>query len=152
MRLYLAAFILATLSRETAFLLIALFALTQWGKPDYWQRIALQVGIFLMIRAAIVWLFRDWPGSAYQVNLSHYWFYLTHQPVRFILSYGVMAAVACRVMVQFRRLEPFVRSGVVGVVVPLVGLFFGLGAPLEFRVFLEALPFLVLAVGQHRQK
>lgn len=142
---YWLAFVLATVSRETTFLLIALFALDQWGKRDYWGRLVLHCLAFVVIRGVIMWVFRDYPGTAAYSNFDSYYLMMHNAPVVFILIYGLIACLAWRIGKRLKHQPPFVRRGVLAMVLPMAILMIFLGYPYEFRAMVETYSFLLLA-------
>lgn len=141
---YWLAFILATVSRETTFLLIALFALDQWGKCDYWGRMALQCMAFIAIRGVIMWVFRDYPGVVAYNNFDSYYVVMHNAPIIFILIYGLTTCLAWRIGRQLKHQPPFVRHGTLAMILPMAALMILLGYPYEFRAMVETYPFLLL--------
>lgn len=146
-RYYLAAFILASLNRETAILLIGLFAIYQYGKPNYYLSLAIQSACYLAIRLTIIYLFYDYPGTDYQTHWLLYLSSFQNSPIRFSMTYGLIIALACLMVYQLGNVSPFVRAGIIAVYLPSVLLMALFGNPFEIRVLLESQPIIVLFIA-----
>lgn len=145
---FLAAFTLATINRETSFLLILLFAFYQTDYWHQWKRIGLMIAIFAVIRGGIIWLFWDWPGGAFETHYSEYLEAIEKTPVRFALTYSLVFCIAWMALASINKMPQVIRAGMLAVYFPLIVLMVLFGNPYEIRVLVESQPFIALFVLQ----
>jgi hypothetical protein len=77
---YLPIFVLAILNKETAVLLTVIYAIYFYSKiprKQYWQLIAIQAAIFIVIKASLAIIFANNPGNAIEWHLSRNLTYLS---------------------------------------------------------------------------
>lgn len=138
---FMAAFALACVNKETAVLLVPLAAWA-WGREvgarAAWGRAAgLALG-WLVVRGAIAWARRDTPGSLIEAHLFHNLRWLTGaRSVPDLLSAVALAAL---VGLGWRAAPALVRRAFVWTLVPLASLALFLGFVDEWRGYFEAYP------------
>jgi hypothetical protein len=147
---YLAAFLLACLSKETTVLLIVVFAL-QFRPGEarerrfYFGLIAAQIAIFAVTRAVIGWIFGSNPGSGLEVHIDHNLLLLL-RPYRIEAAVS-WALVAAAVFYQWRT-KPFALRAAAAMLIPLVGTALLFGYVDELRDYYEVFA-TVLLLGTH---
>jgi hypothetical protein len=146
---FLAVFPLACLNRETTFLLSLVFAVHYYPLVERQflvKMLAVQALIFVIIRAPLLWLFKDNPGNAVEVFLPVQLYVLSQ-----ILAFspiGLLALlfVLCGFVILFLMLyrwndkPPFLREAALVTIPLLVVSYLVFGLPFEIRVFYEAFP------------
>lgn len=145
-RNYILTVAVASFNKETAVFLVAVFFLYYRKRLPLRQFLELlfaQVGIYAVIRVSLLYLFRNNPGTAVLLTLEgHYRQYITY-PSTLVFTLLLFALIGFLLARDWRRKHPFLRATFVIPVLILV-LFFTSGMPMEFRVFLDALPALVI--------
>jgi len=146
-RLFVVAFTLATLNKETSILLIALYACWNWlqYKRVRPTRILLLAAIWAVVKVGLAILFLESPGGHVERHFrEHNIWLLTTFPMA--MRYTLCVALLYFVFIRqnWRGKPRFLRMGLVIVLGPLMvaSLFFGFTD--ELRVYYEALPFLYL--------
>ncbi len=143
--LYGIAFALATVNRETAFLLIGLYALTQKDNPHWLMWALVQAIFFLTIRGLIYYEFRHHPGVPAETHFLNYYAAMKNFTSFFVLVYGGLACLAWRIIRQATKYPQWLRYGHLAITAPLAALVLLVGFPYEFRAMLEAFPLVVLS-------
>lgn len=147
---YLIVFFLATINKETSILLIAVFAFYYFRKVEpkrYWQILASQIFIFLLVRGSLTWIFRDNPGVSVEYHLLDHnlgLFNQTPSPSGIAVAFTLLFLV----FYKWKEKPAFARWGF-GVILPILlitTLFFGFLD--EYRDYYEAYP-LLLALAAH---
>jgi hypothetical protein len=127
---YFLLFTLSCLSKETTALLIIVFALyfircAGTERRTYWGFICIQFVILLATRGAIAWVFRNNPGSTFEIHLFDHSLRVLSRPwsIETLTAWGVLAALC---FLHFGR-KPWLLRVAAGMIVPLVAccLFFG---------------------------
>jgi hypothetical protein len=142
-RIYLLLFPIACLVKETTALLGLVFALHYFRTLDrrtFWTLLLSQVVVFLAIRLAITWIFRNNPGNALEFHLLDHYRAFRSQPIFFSLWLLMLAAVAGAVAYSWRNKPLFLRHAALATALPLLILFFSSGGPYELRNLYEAYP------------
>jgi hypothetical protein len=139
-------FVLATLNKETSILLTALFFLQEYkttNKSKLFSHVLIQVSLWIVIRAALVFVFRNNEGSLFEFHLLRN-LGLIVRPLKLIYFIWVSVVFFILIRYQWKQKPSFLRTGLLITLTPLVilALFFGLVD--EFRDYYEAFPFLFL--------
>lgn len=139
-RTYAILFVLASLNRETTFLLGVVYAFyVGWNYGLLAQAIA-----FIIVQAGLRLALADLPGVAFEVHWDLHFLWLADR-WKELMVYAVLAIVIlCLAIHQFRAKPRLLRISALVVTPALVAVYFGVGYPFEFRVFLEAYPALAL--------
>lgn len=123
-------------------MLIVIFAVYYFRRlprKEYAILLGTQVAIFLILRAMILYAYRDNPGVtifwSYRYHLDQY----TSYPFTLIFTLILLGAIVVLMARDWQKKPVFLRSA--SIVFPFtVLLFFLAGMPMEFRVFLDILP------------
>lgn len=138
---------LAALNKETSVLLIALYvsyAKTETGRIPLARTLALGA-IWLVVRAALAYAYRDNPGVYFERHFyEHTIWLLTKFPVAMRYTLAVVLVFFFFVRYGWREKPKFLRLGLAVTLLPLLlaGMFFGFAD--ELRGYYEVFPFLYL--------
>ena len=139
---YFLALALASLNKETSVLIILVFIIYYWPRLPRNSLINLllaQTVIYAAIRAVLLYVYRDNPGAPMLITLrTHYEQYLAYPP-SILITLVFFAPLIFLMLRKWKRKHAFLQAGL-AMFVALLGLFFVAGMPVEFRVFLDALP------------
>lgn len=142
---YLFTFFLASLNKETTFLLILFFMLYFINKMKISRYAVLatcQIIIYLFVKFSIQYIYRDNGGQVAQFNallvISTYFRYFPF----FLISLSVFYIV----LRNNKSFSEFVRVATISIFVPQIVLHLLFGMPFEFRVFAESIPLLSIAI------
>lgn len=143
--LYLAAFALTSASKETALLLVLVFALAR--REELPPRrlavlVAAQIAIFAAVRAALLWTFRDNPGGLVERHLEHNLF-LPPWGFAEATALGLVAVAVARDW----SAKPALLRHALWILVPLLGLGAIWGYLDEYRIYYEVYPVVLLLVA-----
>lgn len=147
---YILAFVLATLSKETSFLLFLFFVLQfrRLEKRKFLLLAFVQVTAYILIRLLLINIYKDNPGGLVEFHLyDHLYAYLTH-PVNTLLLFGTMAGILVISLLNSRERSSFVQNSLLAIGGPTLLLYFFFGVPFEVRIFLETYPSIFLVVSQ----
>lgn len=145
---YLITLALASLNKETSVVLILVFLiyyLPRLPRKTFVLLLISQTVIYAIIRFGLIYVYRNNPGATVYFTLkNHYEQYLGYPPsliftLIFFLVFGFL------ILRDWKRKHAFLRASSVMIVFILI-LFFTSGMPVEFRVFLDALPIIVLLI------
>ena len=141
---YLLVLAVANLNKETSVFLLVIFSLYYWRRlphEDFFKIMLLQITICTAIRGAILYRFEGNPGASVLFTLPDQVILFQDKPMGIVFT-GLYFAFAIGLAVnRWSQKHEFLRSAsVLGIII--LGLFFISGFPLEFRVFLDALPVL----------
>lgn len=141
-------FIMATLNKETSFLLVGLFLLHRWRDGKGFATLghaAMLSALWVAIKGGLAWVYRDNPGSLVEMHLMDH---NIRVPAEHTLSmlYFIAVVALCVVVIgrDWNTKPSFLRGGVLMTVVPLLLLHLFFGYIDELRGFYEALPFVFL--------
>ena len=146
-RTYLVVFPFVVLNRETAFLLIILFAVFFWGRLNHKVVGALtasQVALYLSIQFIVRYIFRDAPGTETTITFVNF---VTSATGKYFIVFSHMLIGLLTISLihsKWYLLPHFLRDAVVIFLPVLTTLYFMFGYPFELRVFLEVLPVITL--------
>lgn len=104
----------------------------------------IQIGSYALIQGLIRFLLRDRPGASAQVHINEFINLTQYHPVVAVLFYLLFVIVVCKLLWGIWHKPKIVQAGVVGLVIPLIMLYFAFGAVFELRPFLEAYPIIIL--------
>jgi hypothetical protein len=148
---YMVVFLLACLNKETAILLTWAFAACYFGRWSAIERrrfnllAGLQVGVFAAVRAVILWLYRDNPGSSLEFHL------LDHNVGELLRPYTfptLLAGLGLVMLILYRWSEkPLFLRRSVSLALPLLVSTLLFGFVDELRDYYEAYPALLLLVA-----
>ena len=143
---YILTLAVASLNKETSLFLIAVFFvyyLQKLPRRKFIELLAAQIITYSIIRASLLYLFRDNPGTTVLLTLEGHYKQYTTYPSTLIFTLIFFFLIGFLLARDWKRKHPFLRATVVIPVMILI-LFFTSGMPMEFRVFLDALPALVI--------
>ena len=136
-------FILACLAKETAALMVLVFAAVAWGRMERRKLFGMAGGlaaIWVVIRLALVYLFIGHGGQDIQPNLPYQ---LPYLPI-----YAVITLAVGLVLWRSRGAQPEALRRAVLILPVFAGLYLVGGIPGEVRVFAELFPVLTLMLVQ----
>jgi hypothetical protein len=140
---FLAIYVLSCVNRETTVLLSAVFLAGFYDRLPIRRLAALtatQGLIFLLIRGALAWQFRDNPGGSFEFNLLFQLLIHYHMPLETAAHVLLGAAALMLVAHGFRRKPLFLRRAFLVLAPSLMALYLLFGNPWEIRVFYELYP------------
>lgn len=135
--LYYLLFPLATLNRETTFLLLPLFAILY---RDRLAGLAYQVVVYSVLKILVMLAFADFPGEAFLFRPAAVIDEYLSDPAR---SLGSLAIFSLMLWLVFRRWEEkpaLLRVAFLTIAPALLALHFLMGFAFEFRVLAEGMP------------
>ncbi|WP_353248657.1 hypothetical protein [Salinisphaera sp. T31B1] len=155
---YLLVFALATVNRETTVFMLGFFALLFAGRMP-WSRLALLLGIQLLIFVTIQWplnwLFADQvnpnaqlAGTQYENHLWENLGLLTSPLYLIIFVARFAAGLHLPVLMWHRWLDVRLVAALIGFSLPLIGFALLAGRVQEQRIFIETVPLIWLAALQ----
>jgi hypothetical protein len=142
--LYLLFFAITTLNKETTFTLIAVYVIYYFPRPPREKFIKLLLGQVLMytlIRAWLFILYRDNGGANIQSNFAGNFHIYSAAPALIILTLIYFGVILFSIIKQWNQSHEFLRCGLI-IFAIIFAFFVTSGIPMEFRVFLDALPIL----------
>jgi hypothetical protein len=145
---YLITFALASLNKETSLFLIMVFIiyyLPRLPRKTFVELLITQTAIYALIRVSLLYIFRSNPGAPAFLTLSNQYKQYSAYPSTLIFTVVLFSIIGFLVVRGWQRKHPFLRATSVIAVLILI-LFFTSGMPMEFRVFLDALPALVILI------
>lgn len=139
---------IATLNKETSLLLIIVFMLYYWTRVThraYFAILSTQGIIYILIRAILFELYQNNPGENIVWAFSYHYVQYTTEPITLIFTVILFATIAFLMVRNWYEKHEFLRTATI---MPLLilGLFFVGGMPMEFRVFLDALPVMAVMI------
>jgi hypothetical protein len=147
---YLIAFAVATLNKETALFLVLVFVVHFWKRlaPQKFLALAVaQLGIFALIEGALSYRFRKNPGGQFEWHfpdqLATFQELAAHSPWLLALWAAIIVSIGVLVIRAWARKPAFLRSSL-SMLPLLVLLFVFFAYPLEIRDFLEVFPIVAI--------
>ena len=145
---YCVLFPLLVLSKETAILLVPVYALWAWDRAldrEWIIGLWYQVMVFVFIKAMLAIAFAGNPGSTVEFHPLEQAAFLQDYPLPNVLALSVYGAGLAAALWRWRWQPPFLRAA--AMLLPLMfAAYWVTGYPGEIRVFLEAYPVLYLLV------
>jgi hypothetical protein len=142
--LYLAAFILTTINKETSILLVMVYFIhyrNKLPKPLFVKLLTAQLAIFIVIKTTINLIFINNPGSIVEFHILNN---IAMHP--FSLSDFIAFVVLVVAVVYDWKNKPIFAKQSLSVFIPLVTLTLFLGLLSEFRDYYEVYPPLIILV------
>jgi hypothetical protein len=140
---FLAVYAVSCVNRETTVLIPAVFLAVCYDRLPVRRLAALAVAqaiIFLAIRGALTWQFRDNPGGNFEFSLFFQLLIYAHMPLE-SAAHALLAAAALMLVVYgFRRKPRFLRRAFIVLAPALLALYLLFGNPWEIRAFYELYP------------
>jgi hypothetical protein len=142
---FLTVFILASLNKETSILLTVAFLAIYWGRRDrtFWILNIAQLGIYSVIRTAIMLAFLKNPGEIMEFHINEHIKVLWTNPIGTLIALTFFWLVLYYANKGIKTAPLFLRRAFV-ILLPLYVLYLIGGAPFELRVFYEAFPIIFL--------
>lgn len=152
MILYLTAFTLAILNKETSIVLIIPSILLFWNtdKPVISKAllgVGLQIMIFLSIRIPLVIHFRQNPGLFVEPHLKTHLEGIINYPLYGVAVIALFSCLTALFLDKWRQKPALVNLGMISGAVLMVLFLYG-GMPQEFRVFYEVISVVLMSVMQ----
>lgn len=144
--LYLIVFLFAVINKETAILLSFVFVIhhlsdRRMPRLFFWRLLAIQMAIFVAVRAVISFVFRNNPGTFLEFHLfDHNIRLLRPYPLATVLSWFI---VVFFVFYRWNEKPLFLRYAI-WIAVPLVGMTVFFGFLDELRGYYELYPIVIL--------
>ncbi len=139
---YLVFLAISLLNKETSAFLILIFAIYYFPRlprREFITLFAAQAGIFVALRALIMYLYRDNPGVSIFWSLQYHIDQYTKYPSTLLVTLILFGVMAFLMLKDWQRKPVFLRYA--SLIFPLtLVLFFVAGMPMEFRIFLDSLP------------
>lgn len=139
---YLAVLGISSLNKETAAFLIVVFCIYYWSRlprKNFLHLLVSQGFIIVAIRISMMFLFRVNAGSSLVFTIPDQINIYSKHPLALVSTLACFGLITYLVFRNWRSKNEFLRaSASIGLIIFL--LFVPFGYPLEFRVFLEALP------------
>lgn len=136
--LYLVIFLLATIARETAILLIPLYWITRRQLPG----VVMQLGLYGAIRSIILLYLVNNPGVTAEMHLVDFILRLSHPHA--VPSTLLALSIGVAVLWRWPGKPLFLRHAFLVMIPALTVLHFLVGYPFEVRMFLEVWPVVML--------
>jgi hypothetical protein len=143
---YILTLAIASFNKETSLFLIAVFCIYYLPRLPLRKFIELlfaQAAIYATIRASLFYIFRNNPGTAVPLTWEDHYRQYASVPSSMIFTLIFFCLIGFLLTREWRRKHEFLRATIVIPALILI-LFFTSGMPMEFRVFLDALPALVI--------
>ena len=141
---YLVLFLITTLNKETSILLTATYAIyfyKRLSKKEFFKLLFWQLFPFIIIRIILLWVYRDNSGSVIYSNFFIHVEKYKAFPIFLAITIFLFVTIFFLVKNKWAKKNDFLRSAIIVPLLILPLYFYG-GIPMEFRVFLEALPIL----------
>ena len=143
--LYYVVFALAVLNKETSALITVVFALAWWDRlprAAVARHVLFQIVIWMAIRGAVLYIFRDNPGETFERNMAlNLSLMASRTSVPHLILFGSLLAAAIALPREHRLLRA--TFAILG---PLVAAYFVVGKYGEIRFFYEAYPASIILV------
>jgi hypothetical protein len=153
---YAVVFLLATLNRETTFLLILFFLIRYWRRMpilDYSVMLAFQIGAYAIIQGSLRYIFMDHPGTSADFQPFHNLGVYAGAPVSTLALLTLFAVTLYFVRRGWQGKPLYLRTAFVLLFPLQVLLHLTLGGAFEIRVYAEVFPviwLLMLPLTQNR--
>ncbi len=137
---FLVVYAVACFNKETTLFLTFVFLAFHYrelGQRVYRRVLLMQLSIYVLIRAALMVLFRDRPGGVVEYHLLDHLTTYASEPIRTSAYAAGLLLVAGLVVYRFRSKPPVLRKALLAVLPCMVVLFVFFGFPYELRVFYE---------------
>lgn len=143
LRTYACLFPLVCLNRETAILLVLLFAVyfaSRLPAREYLFFLLFQLVIYAAVFAALRLAFADAPGQALSISLADNLRTYAGSPLSTALLLGLVGAVGALVARKWYRAPALMRTALLVFAPILVVMYLLVGRSFEVRVFIELVP------------
>ncbi|MCK4547995.1 MAG: hypothetical protein KAW17_11205 [Candidatus Eisenbacteria sp.] len=144
---YVAVFTIAVFNKETAILLIPVFALRERGLIP-WRRLValtlLQALLYVCVKLWLAHLYRENPGSFVEFHLLDHNVKLVTNPEFYVRNLIVLVPIVTLITHRWKEKPVFLRHSLVACSIPLVTLATFLGFVDELRGYYELYPFVYL--------
>jgi hypothetical protein len=140
--MYLLFLALAGLNKETSAFLIVAFIIYYWprlARAEFAKLLSLQLATYGVIRFITLYGFRNNTGSPILLTIPAQYEKYVEYPYAFLFTMLYFAGFTYLTLRQWKKKHQFLRAAAIIPLIILI-LFFTSGTPMEFRVFLEALP------------
>ena len=148
---YLILFPLAVINKETALLLVLVFALhffRTMERKRYAVLLIMQVLIFGLVRLALNFIFTNNPGTAFEIHWREFWLAIRYTSgLTFILMLAFLM-VFLLISNRFQEKPIFLQHAAIAVLPAQFILYWTVGFPFELRFFLESYPIVLLFMVQ----
>jgi hypothetical protein len=145
---YLIFLSIANFNKETSAFLILVYIAYYWSRlprKNFFTMLIWQVALIGVIRGLLIILFRNNGGSFLAYTIPNQIRIYGEHPLALIFTIAYFGLVIFLTLRQWRSKNGFLRAAsVIGLIILI--LFIPSGYPLEFRVFLDALPVLAILI------
>ena len=145
---YIVTFGLASLNKETSLFLLLVFIVyyrSRLPRKHFLQLFIVQTVIYGLIRGALLYTYHNNAGITTASTFSYHYRQYTSYPSTLLFTILFFVGIGFLIWKGWDRKHPFLQATLVIPLMILI-LFFISGMPMEFRVFLDALPSLTLLI------
>lgn len=150
MGLFSIVFIMATINKESALLLLIPAMIIQWKKRKnlLWE-IGCLCCVWSAIRIFLLWLYRDYPGASFENHLMDNLNPFSYISIHFWKHYIFLSVLVALTISDWSYKPKELKNSLLGMIVVLIPLWIFFGRIPEIRIFYEAYPLaLLLAIPQ----
>jgi hypothetical protein len=145
---YLITLAAASFNKETSILLIVVFAIyyaTRLPRRKFLELLFAQAVIYGLIRLSLLYIYRNNVGAPAFLTLSNHYEQYSSYPSTLLFTILFFVLIGFMIWRGWSQRQPFLKA-TLGIALLILVLFFTSGMPMEFRVFLDALPALVILI------
>jgi len=137
----------ACFNKETTLLLTVMFAVCyaqDCRRGWYWRQIGMQLGIYGCVRAALMYIFRNFPGQVVEYHVMDHILVYLHHPVKTCACLAAIGLFVLLMLHDARSKPDFLKRALLATLPLMVVLYVLFGFPYEFRVFYEVYGLIIL--------
>jgi hypothetical protein len=141
-------FAITTLNKETTITLVIVYGIYYFSRLPRRKFLGLllsQLLLYTLIRVPLIFLYRNNPGASIPSKLGIQLYIYTEFPIILFITFLFFSIIFLYVFKRWKQVDEFLRASLAIFAVIFI-LFFLSGIPMEFRVFLDALPVLAIWV------
>ncbi len=142
-------FMVTCLNKETTILLTLAFFVCYWHRSRdkfFWELLILQTTIYVALRFATMWAFRNNPGGIVENRFAEHMIVFQTRPLLAWIFVGFGMITILLALWDWKKKPFFLRRAALGMAPIFLVLYFIWGGPLEIRVFYEIYPIILLLV------
>lgn len=149
--LFMVTFGLALLAKETAAVLVVIYAAWNWRSLN-WRRVGELIALVILSRLLLMFSFANNPGSQVEFHLDKHFLAWEISPLHYVGSTALIGVFVLAAFWRWPLKPPFLRLALMICLPISFILWLFLGVPGELRVFLEVFPvgFLLLVWPYYR--
>ncbi len=142
-------FMVSCLNKETTIFLTLAFFVCYWHRSRdkfFWELLILQTMIYIALRFATMWAYRNNPGGIVENRLAEHMIVFQTRPLLALIFVGFGIITILLALWDWKKKPFFLRRAALGMAPIFLVLYFLWGGPLEIRVFYEIYPIILLLV------